>query len=206
MGWNFRQAWKPCKLRWQSSYVQGSTLLGVSFRWSQKLKGFELFSEVCVYLITRRIVMIQKIENRLNPGVPYFDRTRSSGWKQSSEGLLVVTEVSTSWWAKVTFRGKRRLEIQMNLIMLWTVLVAGRIIWLVLRMLSDDWWLISNCHLTLKMSFKRQSLERLLLRTPGAFQESYLWYLSLLLLLLLLVLLLLLQPLFHLLIFFISCK
>ena len=58
-------------------------------------------------------------------------------------------------------------------------------------------------------TIKGQSLERLLLRTPGAFQESYLLYLLLLLLLLLLlflVLLLLLVPLFHLLIFCISCK
>ena len=46
-----------------------------------------------------------KQENGLNPGVTYLDWKRSSGWSESWEGLLLVTDVSTTC-AEAIFRVK----------------------------------------------------------------------------------------------------
>ena len=51
-----------------------------------------------------------------------MDRIWSSQWKESQRGLLVVTDIWTSW-AEVIFRVKWRLEIQTNVVILWSALL-----------------------------------------------------------------------------------
>ena len=70
----------------------------------------------------------------------FLDGIWSSGWKESWEGLLVVSYFSTSW-AEAIFRVKWRLEIQTNVVMLWSLLwlVAETVMWLAVRMVSGDW-------------------------------------------------------------------
>ena len=72
----------------------------------------------------------------------FLDGIWSSGWKESWEGLLVVTDFSTSW-AEAIFRVKWRLEIQTNVVMLWSLLwlVAETVMWLAVRMVRSDWWI-----------------------------------------------------------------
>ena len=55
---------------------------------------------------------------------------RSESW----EGLLAMTDVSTSW-AEDIFRVKWQLEIQTNAVLLWSAwwLVVGRVMWLIKR-------------------------------------------------------------------------
>ena len=63
-------------------------------------------------------------------------------WKESWEGLLVVTHVSTSW-VEVVFRVKWQLEIQTSVVLLWSVfwLVVEREIRLEGRMVRADWFI-----------------------------------------------------------------
>ena len=72
-----------------------------------------------------------------------FDGIWSSGWNEPWEGLLVVTDLSTSW-AEAILRVKGRLEIQTNIVMLWSLmwLVAETVMWLAVRMVSSDWWIM----------------------------------------------------------------
>ena len=62
-------------------------------------------------------------ENCLNPGLTYLDWIWSYGWKESFEGVLVVTRVSTSW-AEVISRIKWRLGTQTNAVILRRTVIS----------------------------------------------------------------------------------
>ena len=67
----------------------------------------------------------------------------SSRWNESWEEMLVMTDISTSWaWAEVIIRVKWRLEIQTNVVMLWSalLLVVARIINMI-GTKDGEWWL-----------------------------------------------------------------
>ena len=66
------------------------------------------------------------MENGLNLGVIYLDGIWLSGWKESWEGLLAVTDISTSW-AEVVFNVKGWLEIQTKVVMLEICVVISKL-------------------------------------------------------------------------------
>ena len=82
--------------------------------------------------------------------VPWWNFDCSSE-KKSLIRTVGNTEASTSW-VEVIFRVKWQLEIQTNLVMLWSLLwlVVGRVMWLVVRMVSGNHcisiWVVSEGH------------------------------------------------------------